>query len=353
MPQDIKDFQMHDHEATKFGLAIEKVGDRELLNGRFRDFDELSAAAADWDLDFVQLDAGPSPSALTQVSAPSLLVQRFRFGRTYLQRGSSSPTMRTFGFVEPDVQDVSMFGENLTAADLALFRTGGEFESVSQPGFACLAISIDAARLDESFAAIDMPRQSGRPAVAESGLLKVDPTILQRMRRRATQILDALDADPGALGRSDLLEELTFQLPIDLALAIQSADGAVRLPNSRVRDIALRRAVSFIEDHLDEIPTIRGLCEEVGVGWTTLVHAFREHFGVTPKAYIRAIRLNRVRSGLLEAGPDTLVADVANRWGFWHMGQFAADYKRLFGELPSDTKSRMLAPQRGRSSPSA
>jgi len=28
---------------------------------------------------------------------------------------------------------------------------------------------------------------------------------------------------------------------------------------------------------------------------------------------------------------------VANAWGFWHMGQFARDYRRLFGELPSDT----------------
>jgi hypothetical protein len=32
--------------------------------------------------------------------------------------------------------------------------------------------------------------------------------------------------------------------------------------------------------------------------------------------------------------------DVANRWGFWHMGQFAADYKRQFGELPSATLKR-------------
>ena len=30
-------------------------------------------------------------------------------------------------------------------------------------------------------------------------------------------------------------------------------------------------------------------------------------------------------------------ADSANNWGFWHMGQFAKDYRRLFGELPSKT----------------
>ncbi len=343
---------MRDRKAKEFGLAIERVGDQELLSGQFRDFDELSAATRAWDLDFVQLDAGPAPAALTQVSTPDLLIQRFRFGRTYFQRGASSPSMRTFGFAGPGAHDVRMFGGDLTASDLALFRTGGDFESVSQPGFACLAISIDAARLDEAFAAIEMSCPSDWQA-AECGLLRVDPKILQRMRSRGTQILDALDANPGVLGQSELLEELTFHLPIDLALAIQSADGAPRLPNSRVRDLALRRALSFIEAHLDEAITNRSLCEEVGIGWTTLVHVFREHFGVTPKVYLRSARLHCTRRDLLDTAPEAPIADVANRWGFWHMGQFAADYKRLFGELPSDTKSRRLAPGSGDSSPSA
>ncbi len=341
---------MRYRNAKKFGLAIERVGNQELLSGQFRDFDELSAATTAWDLDFVQLDAGPAPTALTQVSTPDLLIQRFRFGRTYFQRGASSPNMRTFGFAGTGAHDVRMFGDDLTASDLALFRPGGDFESVSQPGFACLAISIDAARLDEAFAAIEMRCPSGWQA-GECGLLRVDPKILQRMRSRGTQILDALEADPGVLGQSELLEELTFHLPIDLALAIQSADGAPRLPNSRVRDLALRRALSFIEDNLDEAITIRSLCEEVGIGWTTLVHVFREHFGVTPKAYLRSVRLHRARGDLLDAAPKAPIADVANRWGFWHMGQFAADYRRLFGELPSDTKSRRLAPGSGDFSP--
>lgn len=333
---------MHDPHPKTFGLAIENVGDHELLNGRFRDFDELSAAVSDWDFDFVQLDAGPSPSVLTQIATPSLLIHRFSFGRTYIQRGASSPTMRTFGFPVPGTPDIRMFGDNLSDSDLARFRTGGEFEAVSPAGFGCVTISIDEARLDECFAAIDAPRLSGHPA-DESGIMRLDPKIVLRMRCHATQILDELEATSDALAQSELLEDLTFQLPIDLALAITSANVAPRLPDSRVRDLALRRAVSFIEDRLDDPPTVRGLCEEVGVGWTTLAHVFREHFGVTPKAYLRAVRLNGVRKDLRAAAPEVLVADAANRWGFWHMGQFAADYKRLFGELPSQTKARVLS----------
>jgi len=31
------------------------------------------------------------------------------------------------------------------------------------------------------------------------------------------------------------------------------------------------------------------------------------------------------------------LSDIAARWGFWHLSHFAADYKSMFGELPSET----------------
>ena len=87
--------------------------------------------------------------------------------------------------------------------------------------------------------------------------------------------------------------------------------------------------------------TVKGLCKMTGVSDRTLEYAFREKFGITLKAYIRAYRLNRVMRILTRSDRfNTKVCDVANSWGFWHMGQFASDYKRHFGELPSDTLRR-------------
>jgi AraC family ethanolamine operon transcriptional activator len=34
------------------------------------------------------------------------------------------------------------------------------------------------------------------------------------------------------------------------------------------------------------------------------------------------------------------IIELAGIHGFWHMGQFAADYRRIYGELPSDTLKR-------------
>jgi AraC family ethanolamine operon transcriptional activator len=47
------------------------------------------------------------------------------------------------------------------------------------------------------------------------------------------------------------------------------------------------------------------------------------------------VRLNGVRRELRSTAAT--VQDAAARWGFWHLGQFSRDYKRQFGELPSQT----------------
>jgi AraC family transcriptional regulator, ethanolamine operon transcriptional activator len=63
--------------------------------------------------------------------------------------------------------------------------------------------------------------------------------------------------------------------------------------------------------------------------------------GLSPKAYLKARRLNAVRRELLR--DETAVGNIFDRassWGFWHMGQFGRDYKAMFGELPSETLKR-------------
>jgi AraC family ethanolamine operon transcriptional activator len=52
------------------------------------------------------------------------------------------------------------------------------------------------------------------------------------------------------------------------------------------------------------------------------------------------MRVAGVRAELLTGPVSTAIADVANNWGFWHMGQFAHNYRKLFGELPSETLHR-------------
>jgi AraC family ethanolamine operon transcriptional activator len=88
---------------------------------------------------------------------------------------------------------------------------------------------------------------------------------------------------------------------------------------------------------LGEPLSLLDLCRELDVSERTLHYAFQEVRGLSPMAYFMAIRLNAVRQELKTAPDTATVHEIAQRWGFWHTGEFAAAYRRLFGELPSQT----------------
>ena len=101
------------------------------------------------------------------------------------------------------------------------------------------------------------------------------------------------------------------------------------------------RARTYVASANDDAVTVESLCQAVESNQRTLHRAFQENCGVSTKAYLQAYRLNGARRQLRRSTPEVeSVGDVANCWGFWHMGQFAADYRRQFGELPSKTLTR-------------
>ncbi len=103
----------------------------------------------------------------------------------------------------------------------------------------------------------------------------------------------------------------------------------------------VKPAEEFILGHLDAAICVADIATAVGVSVPTLNRAFRQCHGMGPKAFVKQRRLGRVRSELLRADPQaTTVTLIATKYAFWHMSQFAADYKRAFGEAPSETLHR-------------
>lgn len=108
-----------------------------------------------------------------------------------------------------------------------------------------------------------------------------------------------------------------------------------------LRRQAVARACSYIEAQLRQPITLDDLCEAAGVRARTLEYGFREFYDAGPMAYVRSVRLCRVRRDLSEAHRlSAAVTTIARRWGFTHMGQFSRDYRILFGENPSTTLVR-------------
>jgi len=125
-----------------------------------------------------------------------------------------------------------------------------------------------------------------------------------------------------------------------LALLIQSF-GIRERPPPAGRAWYVKRAEAFIEENL---ASAIGICDVVassGVSMRTLYHGFHNCHGVAPMTWLKHRRLARVHEELRLADPaDVNVTEVATRWGFFHLGRFAADYRAHFGVLPSQTLRR-------------
>lgn len=85
------------------------------------------------------------------------------------------------------------------------------------------------------------------------------------------------------------------------------------------------------------------VARRLGVSERHLRLIVRRRSGDSPGRYLRASRMARARAALL-AGET--VTSAAIEYGFWQLGHFAKNYRRQFGELPSETvdRRRALAP---------
>jgi transcriptional regulator GlxA family with amidase domain len=113
---------------------------------------------------------------------------------------------------------------------------------------------------------------------------------------------------------------------------------ALTRPGIAYRPSPTRRAIDAIQAHPEHPFTVTTLARTAGVSVRTLQAGFRRYVGSTPMAYLRHVRLARAHDDLWAADPgQTTVADVAYRWGFLHLGRFAAAYRTRYHTTPSQT----------------
>jgi len=103
----------------------------------------------------------------------------------------------------------------------------------------------------------------------------------------------------------------------------------------------LQRAEEYIHAHLRDAFSLRDLAEAAGTSPSTLLRTFNTHHGVSPMQYVKRIRLEAVRRSMVDSDrPSITVGGVASEYGFRQLGRFSAEYRKVYGELPSVTLRR-------------
>lgn len=237
-------------------------------------------------------------------------------------RNGSCPVMKA------ERQDGSPF--------LQLYGGGSEHYSVAPDPGEYAMLPIPQAHLERALCGLGL---EGSP-VTEGSLraLRMEPAAFQLLND-TFQSLRAIAQSPSEWVQSDEIRRVAErELLTRLALAIGQAQPAAPNGLKCNRMLVLRKAREFLAARAHSPVYLAEICTAVGVPERTLRDIFQTLLGVSPLKFLQLRRMRQARGALRQGSPHTQsVKAVALDSGFWELGRFAVEYKRLFGESPSAT----------------
>lgn len=294
-----------------------------------RDADEHAHNLTNWQQQYDQISGGGFYGRIDELPLPRLQVFREHTSQALRQQCNVWPNAVWIG-IPAQADDCRINGQVVTRNEVMCRPGSRHFELVTPEAFDIFGVVIDRDELNR-IAALQGIALEGN-ALLQHPRLSVPAETLSGMRYIITRLLDRTRPETA----SHLQKELVMMALLEL-LQRESPNPDVP-PGYRHRKRVVDQVKQYVNEHQDAPLTMTELCELTNVSRRTLQYSFDSILGISPLQYLRVTRLNRVRRALRQASPGQTIADIASYWGFWHLSQFAKDYRELFGESPSDTR---------------
>jgi AraC family ethanolamine operon transcriptional activator len=300
-------------------------------------FEDLTTIQYGWRFSVSQLGPSEEVSSVTLYQTPHIGYTRSHYSAAYDQRLHARKGMLSFGLLDPDNPATWAYNQLIPNNALTVFPHEEDFKAASPAGFRGNGM-----HFSEDFMVKLAEQIYKRPLgllVPEAGIYTTSPEILLALRKELHKWQQL--ATYGA----NVRPAIVARREESLALAVIDAlidEKYFENESSSKSERSMSLALEIIHDSELENISAAELCKHAGCSQRLLERSFIKRFSVTPKKYIKCLRLAQVNRGLrnFEAQDCESIIELAGIQGFWHMGQFAADYRRIYGELPSATLNR-------------
>ena len=304
----------------------------------FESLDELSDAAVHlgWRSELLQLDTRSSLSTIDCRLTPRVVLCRFMFNNRAHQLAKPLDGFQTFGLLAKPQIPTTFSGQEMDVSVLSYMDPVNGLDAVSEAGLDCLTLALRKDLLHETAEQHDMVHPEDKDWRWDKQTVFIAEAPVAAIRELLLRWLTGPE-----------LEGTSFQaLESELALRVLTlSSNRLAAPDvsASCRQRIRSRALEFIRANQQRPVKVTEVCVAASCSISSLERTFREEFGVSPKQYLVRNRLAGVRRSLLNPQvARSTIAYIASDWGFSHMSQFAADYYRMFGELPSQTQRRVL-----------
>jgi len=298
------------------------------------DADEHAQNLTNWQQQYDQVSSGEFYGSLIELPLNGLQVFKEHTSHTLRQKCNVWSDSIWFGLPENGHKVSRINGLEVKDEHLMCRPGDTEFELITPQDFNIFGIVMTHQAL-QKMAEIQEVTLNWLDLI-EQGRLTVPRKTLYHIRYLLDRVL-TLESNPPP---NKVLTDMVMMSVLEVLK--QKTDEVKVAPSFQRRKAVVDRVKSYVENHPDAPVTITELCEVASVSRRTLQYSFTSVLGISPLQFIRISRLNGVRRALhnniyLPMKERASIADIASQWGFWHLSQFAKDYKQLFGELPSDT----------------
>ena len=118
---------------------------------------------------------------------------------------------------------------------------------------------------------------------------------------------------------------------------LQDPEKAEEIPLTSAEKAFLEKVHAYLDANLDNVDAdVAGMADELCMSYSSLYAKVKALTGETPKAYSTAYRMNIARQLLLSG--EWTVSEVADKVGASSPSTFSREFKKHFGEAPSQIK---------------
>lgn len=301
---------------------------------------EHEFALPNWHAQYDQVTSGEFKGRIDQISIMGLELTREFTNQSIIKRGTSDEDSLTFSMPTGRIEDVFYCDGHKFAADNILFSPGDHLPEIqTTTNFSVLCVAINKEKIIRHLTSQNLDTQ----ALEHSQIFPINSHSIQTEKNKITGLLNSL-LEPQQM--SAFLHYETIQASIHDTILQSVIDLSDHQSDISLTPMAQKklvdRAREFVLSRTDSAPSILELCNLLGTSRRKLQYCFQQTLGINPVAYLRLIRLNAAHRELSQANEETSVQDIASKWGFMHLSRFAAEYRTLFDELPSQTLKSAL-----------
>ena len=279
--------------------------------------------------DLHQVGKGSFQADMFHATIGKGILDSSHYSNAILTEGTISQDNMTFGFIHDSKEDSIFNGNTLHKHDVMMGDEGGPLAS---------CITADTHWSSFQFKRDDLLKL-GIPLEKDNNkVLHFNKETQKDLSYKLGGILNYLEKE-----NNEKVAQINTELLYHHILGIYAnALDRIKDVSHLKKDESLllsKKILTYLKEHTNQPIQMIELTALVGKSERTIERIFKKHFGIAPYAYLKIHRLHLIRKHLIEAKGSltTSIGDIAMKNGFMQMGYFGSEYKKIFGETPSET----------------